>query len=49
MKSDLTHYHNSSIPLKKIVYFPEKNPNELSNLKLKRSKKNFLYFKKVAD
>ena len=49
MKPDLTYCPNSSRPLTRFIYFPEKNPGVLS--KPKRILKNlylnnFLYFSK---
>ena len=39
MKSDLTHYCNSSIPLQKILYFPEKTLTNFPTSSLKQEKR----------
>lgn len=40
MKTDLTYYRNSLLPLENFWYFPEKNPSALSNPELKKQKKS---------
>ena len=51
MKPDLTNYHNSSLPLKNFLHFPEKNSGALSSQNSKKENKIvypniFLYFSK---
>ena len=41
IKPDLTYYHNSSLPLKIFLYFPEKDPGALLDPKLKENKKMY--------
>ena len=53
MKPNLTYCHNSLLPLKNFLYFPEKNPGALFNPKPKTQKtftlKTFLIFWEDAD